>query len=389
MKILLIHNFYRHPGGEDVAFRSEADLLRSKGHQVFEFTENNSKLSREHMLKAATNAVWSRESYHNIRNVISRVKPDIAHFHNTFLRISPAAYYACKEAGIPVVQTLHNYRLICPNALLMRNGKVCEECIRKMIPWPGVLYGCWRQSRVQTMVVSTMLAVHRQLRTWTEQVDAYVALTEFGRQKFVQGGIPVEKIAVKPNFVHPDPGERPFNDKGAFALFVGRLSVEKGIQTLLRAWKSAQHIPLKVVGDGPLRSLMNNDEQSTGVVFLGRRPRNEIMTLMKESRFLIFPSEWYETFGLSIIESFACGRPVIASRLGAMAEIVEDGHTGLLFEAGSAEDLAEKVIWAWNHPDKMAEMGQNARSVYLEKYTAEKNYSQLMDIYYRVIVSKN
>ncbi|HIQ01001.1 MAG TPA: glycosyltransferase family 1 protein, partial [Anaerolineales bacterium] len=382
MHILLIHNHYTQPGGEDAVFRAEADLLRSRGHEVVEFVENNRRLQGINPWKTAMGAVWSREAYRRIKRLIREARPDVAHFHNTFLRISPAAYYACKEEGVPVVQTLHNYRLICPGALLMRDGQVCEACLGKPVPWPGVVHGCWRGSRAQTAVVAGMLTVHRLMRTWTEQVDLYIALTEFARRKFIEGGLPAEKIVVKPNFVMSDE-LRVMRDKipithhsspftRHFALFVGRLSPEKGIRTLLRAWQTLKDMPLKLVGDGPLMEEVQAQiarEGWTHVEVLGRKPREEVFRLMQEARALVFPSEWYEGFPMTIAEAFACGLPVIASRLGAMAEIVEDGRTGLLFEPGNPENLAEKVAWAWTHPKEMEEMGREARREYEAKYT--------------------
>ncbi|MBC7251929.1 MAG: glycosyltransferase family 4 protein [Anaerolineae bacterium] len=389
MRILLAHNHYLQPGGEDVVFEVEKALLERMGHEVIPFVENNARLNGMNPLKAATNTVWSRESKERLARLIQEAKPDVAHFHNTFLMISPAAYYACREAGVPVVQTLHNYRLICPGALLMRDGRVCEDCVGKAVPWPGVVHGCWRGSRLQTSVVTAMLAVHRLMRTWTEKVDMYIALTEFARRKFIEGGLPAEKIVVKPNFVNPDPGEG--QHQGDYALFVGRLSPEKGVRTPLRAWRRLKDVPLRIMGDGPLMEEIQafvRREELKGVEVLGRRPREEVLRLMQEARVLVFPSEWYEGFPMTMAEAFACGLSVIASRLGAMAEIVEDGRTGLLFKPGDPEDLAEKVKWAWRHPKEMAEMGREARREYETKYTAERNYEMLMQIYQRALGRK-
>jgi glycosyltransferase involved in cell wall biosynthesis len=385
--MLLVHNHYRQPGGEDTVFEAEKALLERHGHEVVTFVEDNARLEGVNPLKVAVNATWSREAQRNIHKLIEQARPDVVHFHNTFLRISPAAYYVVKDLGLPVVQTLHNYRLICPGALLMRDGKVCEDCLRKIVPWPGVVHGCWRNSRSGTMVVAAMLTFHNVRRTWENQVDVYIALTEFARKKFVQGGLPEEKIVVKPNFVHPDPGDG--EHKGNFALFVGRLSAEKGIRTMLSAWRLLKSVPLKIVGDGPLMSEVKAqiEREQLAIEVLGRRPREEVFSLMRQASFLVFPSEWYEGFPMTIAEAFACGLPVIASRLGAMAEIVEDGRTGLLFEPENPEDLADKVAWAWTHPKEMAEMGREARREYEAKYTAEQNYEMLMTIYEKAMAS--
>ena len=382
MRILLIHNRYLQPGGEDAVFEAEKTLLEQMGHEVISFVEDNARINGMNLLQAAWNAVWSGEAQEKIRRLIREKKPDVAHFHNTFLMISPAAYYACKEEGVPVVQTLHNYRLLCVNALFFREGRVCEDCLGRL-PWRGVVRGCYRGSPLASGVVAAMLTTHRALGTWARGVDVYIALTEFARRKFMEGGLPAEKIVVKPNFVHPDPG--PGEGKGGYALFVGRLSPEKGIRTLLRAWEQLDgKVPLKVVGDGPLaEEVRRAAARLPGVEWLGRKGQEEVYALMGDAAFLVFPSEWYETFGRVAIEAFAKGTPVLAADIGAVAEVTDHGRTGLLFRPGDPEDLAEKVEWAWTHPNDLREMGREARREYEQKYTAEKNYEILMDIYER------
>jgi glycosyltransferase involved in cell wall biosynthesis len=383
-KILIVHNCYQQPGGEDVVAKQEAEFLRQAGHEVVKYYRSNDEVKALGLwgkFSLAKRVVWAGDVVRDLRALIHREKPDVVHFHNTFLMISPSAYYACQELGLPLVQTLHNYRLICPGALLMRDGKVCEDCLRKIVPWPGVVHGCWRNSRSSTTVVAAMLTFHNVLRTWENQVDVYIATTEFARRKFAQGGLPAEKIVVKPNFVHPDPGNG--GRKGDFALFVGRISAEKGIRTMLSAWRLLKGVSLKIVGDGPLMAEVKEqiERERLAVEVLNRRPREEVFSLMRQASFLVSPSECYEVFHMVIAEAFACGLPAVASRLGAMAEIVEDGRTGLLFEPGNSEDLAAKVEWAWTHEKEMIEMGKNARKEYEEKYTAERNYKMLMEIY--------
>ncbi|ROR35150.1 glycosyltransferase family 4 protein [Inmirania thermothiophila] len=385
MRILLIHNRYTQPGGEDAVFEAERALLERMGHRVVTFVEDNARLDGVNPLKAAVEAVWSRETQRRLKRLIEKTRPDVVHFHNTFLRISPAAYYTVKAMGLPVVQTLHNYRLVCPGALLMRDGRVCETCVGRKVPWPGAVHGCWRGSRAQTAVVAAMVAVHRALGTWERKVDRYIALTEVARRRFAEGGVPADRIAVKPNFVDPDPGAGAHD--GGYALFVGRLSAEKGVRTLLEAWKGLRGIPLRVVGDGPLRGEMEERARDGGVEveFMGRRGREEVLRLMKDARVLVFPSVWYEGFPVTLAEAFACGLPVVASRLGAMAEIVEDGRTGLLFKPGDAQGLAETVAALWGDRRRCEEMGREARSAYLARYTADANYERLMAIYRQAI----
>jgi glycosyltransferase involved in cell wall biosynthesis len=382
MRILTIHNYYQQAGGEDVVFEGEASLLRQRGHEVVEYRQDNTQIHRLSRLVIASHAIWSRPVYRALQRLVREVEPDVAHFHNIFPLISPAAYYANRKAGVPVVQTLHNYRLLCPAATFLRNGQPCEQCLEKIAPWPAVLHSCYHRSYAQSAVTAGMLTVHRLLKTWRDQVDIYIAPTEFSRRKFIEGGLPAEKIVVKPNFVYPAPGCRA--GSGGYALYVGRLSTQKGVRTLLQAWQQLSGVPLKTVGDGPLMGVVQafaHTHAGLDIEVLGQRAPQEVLALMQRAMFLVFPSESYETFGRVAIEAFACGVPVLASRLGAMAELVDEGHTGLLFRPGDSEDLATKVRWAVEHPEAIALMGAHARRVYEAKYTADVNYNSLINIY--------
>jgi len=389
MKILLVHNSYQQHGGEDVVFQQEKELLQGGGHEVITYEKNNQDALQEAnhskvLLGART--IWAVSSRKEFRSILRQHKPDIVHVHNTFVMISPSIYSACKEEGVPVVQTLHNYRLICPAATLFRDGRICEECVGGGI-WRGVLHGCYRDSRAATATVALMLTTHRLLGTWEQLIDHYIALTEFARQKFVAAGLPEEKISVKPNFVPSDPGER--STLGRFALFVGSLSDAKGVWALLHAWQTNRlSIPLRIVGDGPLKEELVNFAQRNQLVnvsFTGQLPHSRVLNLMKKARCLIFPSEWYEPFGLTLLEAFACGLPVISSGIESLRDLVRPEDTGLVFNAGNSQDLADKVRWAWEHPAEMRAIGKNARAEYRLKYTAEQNYESLMEIYARTL----
>lgn len=382
MRILMVHNYYQHPGGEDVAFAAEVGLLRGHRQEVVEYTEHNRRIEEMGLLSVAARMVWSRASRRRIYRKLTATRPVVAHFHNTFALVSPASYYACRKIGVPVVQTLHNYRLLCPAAKLFRESCVCEECLGRGVPWPAIRHACYRGSRPQTAAVAAMLGLHGWLRTWENGIDVFIALNEFCKRKFIEGGLPEDKILIKPHFVSPDPGQR--KGRGEYALFVGRLSEEKGIRTLLRAWGQLGAMPLVIAGDGPLMGLVRSAAaRSSGAQLrvLGRCARDEVFRLMKGARFLVFPSEWYETFGLVLIEAFACGLPVLASRLGAAGDVVRDGFTGLLYAGGEPDDLAGKANWLWTHPAEGERMGREARKEYEEKYTAERNYGRLMEIY--------
>ncbi len=377
MRVLSVHSCYQIRGGEDECREAEERLLREMGHIVEVYEENNNHIAALGKIQLALRTVWSVEVHKTLRRRLMQQTHDVVHVQNFFPLISPSVYYAAKSQGVPVVQTLHNYRLLCPNALFFRDGHVCEDCLGNA-PWPGVLHACYRESRKASGVVAAMLVVHRAMHTWTEMVNVYITLTEFARQKFIQGGIPAEKIVVKPNFVHPDLGCG--EGRGGYALFVGRLSPEKGIDTLLAAWERLGGVPLKIVGDGPLANQVAEAvKKLNNVEWLGRRPMEEVYALMGEAMFLIFPSNWYETFGRVAVEAFAKGTPVIAANIGAITEIIDHNRTGLHFCPGNSEDLAAKVEWALAHPGKLAQMRQEARAEFESKYTAQENYRKLME----------
>ena len=389
MKILLVHNYYKLRGGEDEVFEREKQLLVSAGHEVMEYTRHNDEINRYGLLEVATlplRTIWAWDSCRDFRELLQREKPDVAHFHNTFPLISPSAYYSCSAAGVPVVQTLHNPRLICPAGTLYRNGQPCGDCVGRAFPWPAVQHACYQDSHVRSVLPASMLVTHRWFGTWKSKVDKYVVGTEFFRQKFIDAGIVPEKIFVKPHFVENDPGIR--EKPGQYALFAGRLASEKGVPTLLAAWQTLQDIPLKIRGEGPLSETVQKaaNLSNSPIAVLPRVSQKDLFDLIKGARFLVWPSEgYYETFGLIAIEAFACGVPVIASSTGAMGEIVQDGTTGLHFRAGDSLDLAEKVKWAWSHPADLELMGKRARGEFEAKYTRERNYMVLRDIYERVL----
>jgi glycosyltransferase involved in cell wall biosynthesis len=389
MKIVLVHNTYQQPGGEDAAFRNEYNLLTKAGHEVVPYVRSNHDASHYisiRQLALAKRTIWASDTRKEFRQLLRQEKPQIVHVHNTFLMVSPSIYWACRDAEVPVIQTLHNYRLICPGATLFRDGKICEECVEHGV-WQSVRYGCYRKSRPATAVVATMLTTHRFFGTWSRMIDYYLVLTEFARRKFIAGGIPPDKIVVKPNFVDPDPGNG--HGERSYALFVGRLSPEKGLETLLAAWsRLGISIPLHIIGDGPIQEQLEEYVRQShipSVRFLGSLKWEQVVAAMQGALFLLFPSQCFEGLPMTVIEAFACGTPVIASGTDSRQELISDGCTGLHFTPGDALDLANKAEWAWTHPRDMAEMGKQARLEYEAKYTSSRNYKMLLQIYDRAI----
>jgi glycosyltransferase involved in cell wall biosynthesis len=382
MRVLFIHNYYQQQGGEDVVFANEKQLLRQYGHEVFEFTAHNNDVQQMPKLKLATNTIWSSDYKRRLAKVIAECKPDVAHFHNTFMTISPSAYYACREAAVPIVQTLHNYRLSCVGASFFRDGRVCEDCVGKVFPYPGIQHGCYRDSKVASSVVAAMLTIHRAWGTYSKVVDRYIALTDFSRDKFVEIGLAKRKIVVKSNFLTDDPGIG--THQGGYALFVGRMTEEKGVFTLINAWRELTDIKLKVVGDGPALAAMAElvkKHNMTGVELMGWQPRENTLAMMKDAHALIYPSLWYEGMPMTLVEGLACGLPIVASRLGAMATMIDDNRTGLHFEAGNSSDLAAQVREIWREPERVEQMRAASRREYETKYSAPRNYEMLLDIY--------
>ncbi len=381
-RVLVVHNRYRDPGGEDIVFGAELGVLREHGHEVLEYERDNSEVSSPGLRDAAV-AVWSSRARRELAELIRSFRPEIVHFHNIFFRISPSAYEACAEAGVPVVQTLHQYRLICPAGTQFRDGRRCTDCAGRGVAWPGVLHACYRDSRAQTALVAAVLAVHGLRRTWRRRVHAFIALSSALRGAYVEAGFPPERVHVKPNFLPTDAKPR-VGIGGEYALFVGRLTDDKGILTLLEAWRHLSDIPLRLVGEGPLRGQVAAALSEGGLGHVGLTEwlsRAEVLELMRGARFVVVPSEWSEPFGLAVVEAFASGVPVIVSRAGALPGLVEEGRAGLVFEPGSAEELVAKASWAWQHREEMSDLATNGRQLYERLYTPEANYKILMGIY--------
>jgi glycosyltransferase involved in cell wall biosynthesis len=384
-RVLLAHNTYQVAGGEDSAFELDASVLAANGHDVVRFTRDNHEIDSYGTLervRLAGRTVWNGTVERELAELIERTRPDVAHFHNTFPLISPAAYAACRAAGVPVVQTLHNFRLVCLNALLFRDGHICEDCVGRS-PWPGVVHRCYRGSTAGSGVVASMLVVHRALRTWKRKVDLFLTPSEFTKTKLVEGGLPDDRIVVRPHLLEPDPGARPAATAGSYFLFAGRLSPEKGIGTVVRAFETLPDIPLKIAGDGPLRDELERAVRARAlgnIEVLGRVSGSGVGDLLRDARAVLVPSVWYEVSPLIFVEGMAAGAPFISSDLPASRELLGE-NAGLLVPPGDVAEWTRAIRWAWEHPTEMRTTGAAGRKRFEARHTAERGYRTLIDAY--------
>jgi len=392
MKVLFVHNYYQLNGGEDRVVAQEIQMLQSRGIEVELYSVHNDRLKEQGWLgkiKAATNASWSVSEYHRMKSYLMDMKPDLVHVHNFFPLISPSVYYACHSLHIPVVQTLHNYRLLCPGGTFMRENKVCESCLQGSLA-NSLKYGCYRNSKIQTLPVYSMIKLNRLLNTWATKVDRYIALTEFAKQKFIEGGIPGERIAVKSNFLGERIKESEIIDvNGPYVLYVGRLSIEKGVANLLEAWgmlQNKQNTKLIIVGDGPERDNLEVKYKNIEVSFLGSQDSESVLNYMRNARYVIIPSINYEGFPVTLVESFSVGTPVLCSRLGGLAEIVDHERTGFHFQYDDVKEISDAIEMALNYNDEpYLQMRATVEQEFETHYTDEVNYRQLMSIYNDVL----
>lgn len=390
MTVLVLHNRYRQAGGEDAVVDSEIRLLRSHGIKVYDCqltNETKSEGMRER-IQLGLSSTWSDFSYRLVKQLCAVVRPDLAHVHNFWMRLSPSVHLACQQSGVPTVQTLHNFRLLCTRADLSRDGHICQECIGKS-PWPGIIHRCYRDSLVASSVVARMIIANRTSHTWDTQVNAFIALSKHSRSKFIAGGIPQSKIFVKTNFLDDIGEPRQTPSSSTSILFVGRLATEKGVDVLIRAWsriRARKLGRLAIIGDGPSRADLVRIARSLGlssddVEFMGARPYHQVLGQIAKARAIVLPSLCFENCPRTLLEAFCCGKPVIVSSLGAMDEMVRDGEIGLKFEPGNENALAECLSSILSDSALADRLGCNARREYLSQYTPEKNFEALSRIY--------
>ncbi len=382
MKILQIHTQYRQPGGEDTVASNEAELLRDAGHTVIEHREQNppgSLAAGGDMVRAA----WNPKAARRVRELVEAHQPDVTHVHNTWYHLSPSVFGGARQGGSPTVLTLHNYRLACANAMLLRDGKPCEKCVSSQNPWYGVRYKCYLDNYAQSFVSASTIAFNRRRGTWRRDVDLILALTDFARDRFIESGIPENRIAVKPNFVlDPGPRHRPVDDSD-LVLFVGRLTTEKAPDVLVDAWdRAGLDYRLDLIGVGPLEEDLRQ-QGVRNVTLRGQLDRSAVREKMLSARALVLPSIWYEGLSMVLLEALAAGLPVIASDIGPIPEVVAPLGPEWLAKPGDAGDLARRLAQLTDSGAVVA-TGAAARALYEQKYSASQGLADLEAVYEKV-----
>ncbi len=386
MKILFVHNKYQLRGGEENVFENEIRLLEEHGHEIDCVIADNSSINSIFTkIRTGLLSFYNPFSSKLIRTKIAAFTPDVIHVHNFFPLISPSVFFRRVRGNVPVVMTIHNYRLVCANAMLFRKNDTCEKCIKKKFPVMGILYKCYRNSVFQTLAIVMMTSIHNLLRTWRKRVDRYICLTEFQKKKILGSSLDLktDQIKVKPNFVF-DEGSQ-IRRKTPFFLYVGRLNIEKGIDIMIEAFKDTGY-KLNIIGEGSYEEYAKqNCKLQDNIEFLGVRDHDFVMGQMRVAKGLIFPSKVFEGFPMVIIEAFSCGMPVIASDIGSQAEIVKDGYNGLHFRMNDPEDLRRKIEILSSTTDNL--FNKNARGTFEKYYNEKENYRQLIHIYRELLKS--
>lgn len=382
-RILMLHNAYQTRGGEDESADDECRVLREAGHHVtFLNAHNDTIASRRDMVRTALSSVWSRDWKRRVTRILEEEQFDVLHVQNFFPQISPSVYVAAQKAGVPVVQAVRNYRLACPAATLLRNGSLCTDCVGRVAKLPAVRHRCYRASRAASATVAATTGVHKIIGTWQRQVDQYLAVSQYVADVLEDEGFAKEKITVKPCFAyHLASSHTGKTADRRDALFVGRLSPEKGVPLLLEAWRqlAPTDTKLNIIGEGTLPSNLPEN-----VKVLGKKTPEEVQRAMSQSAFVVMPGLWPEPFGRVAVEAFSQGTPVIATGIGGVADIVEDGVTGALFEPGDLNALTRHLADFIAKPQMRLGFGKAAHHSYHSRYSPANNLKRLEDIYTQV-----
>jgi glycosyltransferase involved in cell wall biosynthesis len=384
MRILFLHNRYIYRGGEDESREQEIAMLRSRGEEISDYTLDNAEIKPGNLITVGLRSVWNTQEADRVKDLIRSTKPDLMKVDNFFPLLSPSVFAAAKAMGVPTALSVRNYRLICPSANLFRDGHVCTTCVGSKVALAAIQHRCYRQSYLQSAAVVASNAYAHLRGIWTDSVDRYIAVSSFVKQQLVAGGFPAEKIIVKPNFIS-DSGVG--DGSGGYGLYVGRLTEEKGVRSLLNGWSDVPPpVSLKIIGDGPLESLVRQgSEADPRIEYLGRKSLAEVCDYLAKAAFLIFPSTWYEPFGRTIVEAYCKGTPVVAAFTPPMKAMIDDGVTGFLYNAADNKGLSSAVSILMADSERLNLMRTQARNKYLAAYTEDQNYRQLMDIFHQCI----
>jgi glycosyltransferase involved in cell wall biosynthesis len=394
MKVLILHNAYPHPGGEDTVVANEIAMLNRHGYEVVPCivpTEESGILS---LIRCGLSAVWNPFAYKRLKTLVKNEKPDIVHCHNAYPLLSPSVFAACHAAGVPVVQTVHNYRHICPAGGFFRDGHVCEKCLGKKFPYPIFIHRCYRNNWIASAVPAMATYVQRVRKTFERDVDAIIALNTFAKDKLTTGGLPAERIVIKPNFcprsvardLPPHSEDHPFT-----ICFAGRLSIDKGVKVLLKAWTGfveslpdvqKKNVRLLLAGGGELQPHVHETAAlHPSIVCMGTLSHDATMEMIEQADCLVCPSIWFEGMPMTLLEAFSKGRPVISSAIGGLPDMVQHETNGLLFTPGDATQLQRCINTLHSSETLLRDMGKNALRIYEEYYSEEANFPLLEKIY--------
>lgn len=387
MRILLIHNFYKFFAGEDSIALREKDLLEKNGNEVFFYTRDNKETDNYNLIQKInffSETIYSRRTEKDIKKIIRDFKPDVAYTHNIFPLISPSVFHTLYKEKIPCIQNVQDYRWLCPNGVFFIQNRVCERCKNGAF-WNAVRFKCFRDSFLLSGLYATTISVNRY-REIFKKVDAFLCTTEFNKKKLLEAGIEEKRLFIKPNYLDISHIE-PSYGKGDYIIFLGRLSPEKGLWTLIYAFERLKDLKLTIVGTGPLEEPIKNYiymNKIKNISIEGFKKGLEKDNLLKNALFMVFPSQWYEHFPIVLLEAFAFGKPVVASDIGNMPLIVKNEKSGLLFKTGNVDDLIEKIKKLEHNPSEILKMGMYARKKIESDYTAEVNYRIMMSIFKKV-----
>lgn len=385
MRILLVHNYYQYWGGEDTYFESLKKLLKRKGHTVITYTKTSKDIKTIFdKIKVAIGMFWNQETKKELTYIIKKNKPDVAHFHNVYPIISPTAYWICKKYRVPIIQHIHNYRLICPSGTLYRAGEICKLCVGRKFPLYSIIYGCYHRSRLASLFFSLSFFFHQLINSF-QLIDKFIFPSDFSKdycQKYLS--ILKEKTAVVRYFASSDTKYKKTKKENYF-LYVGRLTEEKGTLSLLDIISKLPHIKLVVVGNGPLRERILSYKSNSNIVYKNFLTRKKIYSIMKKALCVIIPSKWYETGPIVLIESLLNGTPVLVPHIGAFLEQIIEKKTGFFFKPFDLIDLKNKLLLLWKKKSNLIKMSEKARRLYRNNYTEEIHYKNIMNVYQSLI----